>query len=57
MLMSGVILFKRNVGDPGQVRRVVAELHSLAPDDARHALGLVAAVVCARLHVGVGLHV
>ncbi|MBB85299.1 MAG: beta-N-acetylhexosaminidase [Deltaproteobacteria bacterium] len=32
--VGGVILFKRNVGDPGQVRRVVAELHSLAPDDA-----------------------
>ncbi|MEM9176147.1 MAG: beta-N-acetylhexosaminidase [Myxococcota bacterium] len=32
--VGGVILFKRNVRDPGQVRRVVAELHALAPDDA-----------------------
>lgn len=32
--VGGVILFKRNVRDPEQVRRVVAELHALAPDDA-----------------------
>ncbi|EDM79138.1 hypothetical protein PPSIR1_27268 [Plesiocystis pacifica SIR-1] len=32
--VGGVILFKRNIGDPAQVRRVVAELHALAPADA-----------------------
>jgi len=32
--VGGVILFKRNVRDPEQVRRVVGELHALAPDDA-----------------------
>ena len=32
--VGGVILFKRNVRDPEQVRRVVAELHALAPDEA-----------------------
>ncbi len=32
--VGGVILFKRNVRDPEQVRRVVDELHGLAPADA-----------------------
>jgi len=32
--VGGVILFKRNVRDPEQVRRVVSELHALAPEDA-----------------------
>ena len=32
--VGGVILFKRNVRDPEQVRAVVAELHALAPEDA-----------------------
>ena len=32
--VGGVILFKRNVRDPEQVRRVVAELHALAPEEA-----------------------
>ena len=32
--VGGVILFKRNVRDPEQVRAVVAELHALAPEGA-----------------------
>jgi len=32
--IGGVILFKRNIGDPGQVRRLVRDLHALAPADA-----------------------
>ncbi|WP_275943160.1 glycoside hydrolase family 3 N-terminal domain-containing protein [Pseudenhygromyxa sp. WMMC2535] len=32
--VGGVILFKRNVGEPSEVRELVRELHALAPADA-----------------------
>ena len=34
MIVGGAILFARNVESPSQVRRLVADLHAAAPDDA-----------------------